>query len=162
VPEEAPIAALTADQQALFEKGRTVYTTYCAACHQPTGIGQEGLAPPLVDSEWVLGPPERIAGILLHGLSGPITVNGVKFQLDMPPLPGLTDEDIAAVSTYVRREWEHTALPLPVETVSQVRELTRARSIAWTGPELEKFRLSQAAPKTTEAPGEPVESNAAP
>ena len=36
--------------------GKLIYAGLCAACHQPTGTGLEGLAPPLVDSDWVLGP----------------------------------------------------------------------------------------------------------
>ena len=49
---------LTAEQQQRFENGRTLFAAVCAACHQPTGRGLDGLAPPLLDSEWVLGSPE--------------------------------------------------------------------------------------------------------
>jgi len=44
------IVPLTPAQQAQFDHGRVVFSTICAACHQPSGAGQAGLAPPLLDS----------------------------------------------------------------------------------------------------------------
>src|SRR5207248_10457226 len=71
-----PPAPLTVEQQKQYEVGRAVYTATCAQCHKATGLGQEGLAPPLVDSEWALDLDRRMARIILHGVTGPITVAG--------------------------------------------------------------------------------------
>src|SRR5207244_1969728 len=98
---------LTPPQQARFEAGRAIYAATCIQCHKPTGLGQEGLAPPLLDSEWPLGPEGRPIRIVLHGLQGPVTVGGRAFNLEMPGLGKLKDDEIAAVLTYVRREWDH-------------------------------------------------------
>src|SRR4029079_13918607 len=120
-----------------FEGGKAVYSTLCVACHQPSGVGMEGLAPALVDSEWVLGKPEILPRILLHGLSGPIKVQGRAYSLEMPPLgPALTDEQIAGVLTYIPREWEHTASAVPVKLVTEIRESNKDRTTAWSGDEL--------------------------
>ena len=117
--------------------GKTVYATLCAACHQPTGTGMDGLAPPLVDSDWVLGKPDVLPRIVLHGLSGPLKVNGQSFNLEMPPLgPALTDEQIAGVLTYIRREWEHGASPISVATVASSAHKYKARTQAWNSAEL--------------------------
>src|SRR5439155_16467868 len=86
VPPPPVIVPLTEPQQKLFETGRTVYTSLCAACHQPTGAGMEGLAPALLDSEWVLGNQDVLSRIVIHGLGGPIKVNGRAVSLEMPPL----------------------------------------------------------------------------
>ncbi|HEY1050488.1 MAG TPA: PVC-type heme-binding CxxCH protein, partial [Prosthecobacter sp.] len=56
-PPPPKIVPLNETQTALFEKGKIIYNTLCTACHQPHGFGLDGLAPPLVDSEWVLGKP---------------------------------------------------------------------------------------------------------
>jgi mono/diheme cytochrome c family protein len=130
------VIPLTPQQQAQFDKGKLVFAQICAACHQPTGLGQDGLAPPLVDSEWVLGSDRRITRIVFQGLTGPITVNGVSFQLEMPALTTLGDEDVAAVLTYIRREWEHNAAPVPVEAVERVRDQIKTRTEPWTAKEL--------------------------
>ena len=132
------VKALTNEQQLLFDSGKQTFAGLCAACHQPTGKGLEGLAPPLADSEWVLGDPERIVKVVMHGLRGPIKVKGVAYSYDMPAAGFLTDEQIAGVLTYIRREWDHAAPPVPVDLVQKIRADTKGRTDAWTEPELLK------------------------
>lgn len=138
-PAPPVIKPLTEAQTALFEKGKTIYATLCAACHQPHGFGLDGLAPPLVDSEWVLGKPEVLARIVMHGLAGPVKVSGRTYNLAMPPLPQLTDEDIAGVLTYIRREWEHTASAVETAHVKKIREQEKGRLMMWTETELKNL-----------------------
>ncbi len=135
LPEIKP---LTAEQQALFDKGKALYMSVCAACHQPTGTGLANLAPPLLNSEWVLGQADRPIRVVLHGLTGPITVGGTKFSLEMPPLGMFPDADLAAVLTYIRREWDHGASPVAPEDVAKVRALTQGRAKTWTEAELKQ------------------------
>ena len=137
VPPPKPVP-LTSEQQALFEKGKTTYSTICGACHQPNGAGLAGLAPPLLDSEWALGPADRPIRIALQGLTGPIEVEGTKWQLEMPGLPTLSDEDVAGVLTYIRREWDHGASPVQPAEVAKVRAAYASRTSAWTADELKK------------------------
>jgi mono/diheme cytochrome c family protein len=138
VPPPPVVVPLTAEQQARFEKGKMIYAGLCAACHQPTGLGMEGLAPPLMDSDWVTGPSDRPIKIILHGMSGPIQVSGRTWTLEMPPLPQFTDEDIASVLTYIRREWEHTAGPVSPNDVAKIRQQHPGRTKAWTAAEMNK------------------------
>lgn len=135
VPAPPVVVPLTSAQQERFDKGKVLYTTLCGTCHQPSGTGMEGLAPPLLDSEWVLGPVDRPVRIILHGLTGPVPVSGRTWDLSMPPLP-LADEDIASILTYLRREWEHTASPVEPGEVTKIRAAHAARSQAWTAAEL--------------------------
>src|SRR5688500_8567911 len=133
-----PPPPLSPDEQARFDRGREVYGVTCAACHQPHGQGQDGLAPPLVDSEWVLGPPSRLIGIVLHGLNGPVTVGGKTYNMDMPALPTMNDDDVAAVLTFVRRNWEHDASPVAPAAVANMR--AAPRPTPWTERELLNLR----------------------
>ena len=119
------VKPLTNEEQALFDSGRQTFAGLCAACHQPTGKGLEGLAPPLADSEWVNGDPERIVKVVMHGLRGPIKVKGVAYSYDMPAAGFLSDEQIAGVLTYIRREWDHEASPVPLELVKKIRAETK-------------------------------------
>jgi mono/diheme cytochrome c family protein/glucose/arabinose dehydrogenase len=130
--------ALTNEEQMLSDNGRQTYAGLCAACHQPTGKGLEGLAPPLAESEWVLGEPDRIVKVVMHGLRGPIKVKGMTYSYDMPAAGFLTDEQIAGVLTYIRREWDHEASPVPVDLVKKIRAENKGRTDAWTEPELLK------------------------
>jgi len=89
-----------------------------------------------VDSEWVLGKSEIPIKIILHGLSGPVVVGGRTWRLEMPPLPTFSDEQIAGVLTYLRREWEHNAPPVSAKDVAKVRAANAKRTVAWTAEEL--------------------------
>ena len=135
-PVIEPVVPLTAEQEILFQSGRQVFSTTCAACHQPDGKGRDGLAPALVDSDWVTGSEERLIRIVLHGVRGPITVNGATFQGEMTPLGALDDSQLAAALTFVRRSWNHTASPVSQAKVTEVRRATASRTAAWTEAEL--------------------------
>jgi len=135
-PAPPKVIALTKAQQELFEKGKVTFTNLCAACHQPHGYGLDGLAPPLVDSDWVLGKPDVTARIVLNGLGGPVKVGSRTWDLTMPPMGVLNDEDIAGVLTYVRREWEHNGTPVDAKFVSGIRKQFADHPNSWTSDEL--------------------------
>ncbi len=135
-PAAPKVTALTKAELARFEKGKVVFTTLCAPCHQPHGYGLDGLAPPLVDSDWVLGKPDVTAKIVLNGLGGPIKVGNRTWDLSMPPMGMLSDEDVASVLTYIRREWEHNASPVDAKFVAGVRKQSADHPNSWTADEL--------------------------
>jgi hypothetical protein len=83
---------LTAEELGRFNAGKTVYATICASCHLPDGRGQDGLAPPLLDSDWILGSPQASVRIIMYGLSGAISVSGRNFIGEIPGLGALTDD----------------------------------------------------------------------
>jgi mono/diheme cytochrome c family protein len=136
---EPPIIPLTSAQQSRYELGKVLFTGVCAACHQPHGLGLGGVAPPLVDSEWVLGSEQRLARIVLHGLTGPLSVKGRTYRLDMPALGVFNDEQIAGILTYIRRGWEHNAAPVEPDTIKAIRSDTSARHEAWLQEDLQKI-----------------------
>jgi putative membrane-bound dehydrogenase-like protein len=126
-----------------FESGRARYQTLCIACHQANGQGLPGLAPSLVASEWVQGPASRPVRIVLHGLLGPVTVNGQLFNspLMMPPQKDVLDDTaIAEVLTYVRNEWGNSAAPVQAAEVKAVRDAEAKRIQPWTAEELMKTK----------------------
>ncbi len=126
LPPEAVVAPLSPDDLARFERGRAVYASVCAACHQPSGLGAPGIAPPLRDSEFALGDASRAAAIVLAGLQGPIEVVGRSWDLEMPAW-NANDDELASVLTYVRREWGHTASPVTEADVRLARDRVRRR-----------------------------------
>ena len=76
---------------------------------------------------------------MLHGLHGPVNVNGRSYQLDMPALGVFDDDQLAAILTYTRREWGHTASPVEPELVKRIRAETQKREEAWSEAELLKI-----------------------
>jgi mono/diheme cytochrome c family protein len=138
IPPPPPIP-LTPQEQVRFQAGKLVFSRTCIQCHKADGLGQTGLAPPLVNSEWVLGEEKQLIRIALNGITGPVTVGGQTFNLEMPGLQILKDDEIAAVLTYVRREWDHSASAVDATEVKKVRD-AHPRSRAWTEAELLKTR----------------------
>jgi len=136
----APPAALTAEEQIRFETGRTLFTNVCSACHQVHGRGLEGLAPALADSEWINGTAARPVRVVINGAHGPIRVAGRSYNLDMPPLGVLSDDQIACILTYVRRAWGNTGSPVTQAYVAHVRIELGDRKEPWTQPELLKIK----------------------
>lgn len=122
--------------------GKRVFLTTCATCHQATGQGIQSppTFPPLAGSEWAKGNEERIIRIVLHGLNGPITVEGKEYNNVMPALGGvLNDEQIANVLSYVRSEWGNTAPEVQPATVAKIRAETASHTASWTAEELKKI-----------------------
>jgi mono/diheme cytochrome c family protein/glucose/arabinose dehydrogenase len=127
--DSGSLRPLTAEEQRRFDAGHEIYRNICQACHQPDGRGQERLAPGLVGSELALAAPEIPARILLNGKEGPIGL--------MPPIgSAITDEQIASVLTYIRREWGQDGTPVDPATVKSVRALTADRTRPWKDDEL--------------------------
>jgi mono/diheme cytochrome c family protein len=138
-PSVAP-APLSGEELTRFNAGKTLYSTICASCHLIDGRGQDGLAPPLLDSDWILGSPQASVRIIMYGLSGAISVSGRSYIGEMPGLGALNDEQIASVLTYLRREWGHAAAPVDPEVVKSIRAATAGRVNPWGWRELNPYR----------------------
>ena len=119
-------------------RGKTVFENVCALCHNADGMGKPNQAPPFVGSEWVLGSPARMVRIPLAGLTGPVKVKGQEWNLAMPNMGAtLSDEDLAAVLTYMRQSWGNKASVITADQVKAVRAEVGNRSQPWTASELE-------------------------
>jgi quinoprotein glucose dehydrogenase len=94
----------------------------CSACHGPNAEGTV-IAPPLAKSNWVNGPVENLIRIQLRGLQGPLTVSGKEYKLPapMPAQAFQTDEQVAAVLTYIRNSFGNAASPVKPEQVKALR-----------------------------------------
>src|SRR5262245_1961820 len=129
----APKAAAPGKAGAALD-GAPLYAARCAACHQPTGAGLPGVFPPLAGSEWVTGKDDVLANILLHGVTGDLTVKGATFKGAMPAFKDqLKDEEIAAVATHMRSQWGNKASPVAAEVVAKARDEPSARTAPWNG-----------------------------
>jgi mono/diheme cytochrome c family protein len=123
----------TAGRGAAAADGAAVFGSRCVACHQAGGTGLPGVFPPLAGSNWVNGRDTTVVQILLHGIQGTLTVNGVAYNGVMPNWSSLSDAEIAAVLTYVRSQWGNKGGAVDVALVSAQRAETAARSGPWNG-----------------------------
>ncbi len=126
--------------------GKRTFQNTCQACHQETGLGLPGQYPPLAGSEWVgAADPSRIIRIVLDGFSGPVQVKGQAFNNTMVPWRNtFTDQQIAAVLTYVRQGWGNKAAPVSEDQVKAIREQTKGHAgRPWSMGELEQVTLKK-------------------
>lgn len=137
-----PVQAGEAGKKDPLRVGEKFYTANCATCHQADGNGQPGVYPPLAGSEYVQTEGDfresHLVLLVLHGMSGPVTVQGSTYNGAMPNWnEQLNDEQIASILTYIRQAWGNTAGPISPEGVALMRsEVERAQP--WTMEELMK------------------------
>jgi mono/diheme cytochrome c family protein len=128
----APVAPLTPEEEGRFVAGRDLFTSACVACHQADGRGKDAMAPTLVGAPLALGPADLPTRILLNGKEGPVGL--------MPPLgQAFSDEQIASVLTYIRRQWGNTASAVDPAGVRATRARVTGRARPWTHDELQRM-----------------------
>jgi mono/diheme cytochrome c family protein len=101
--------------------GEKIYKQHCMTCHQADGSGAQNMIPPLIKTDYVLGPKAPIIKILLNGMKGEIKVNGDIYAGEMPSQDTLKDSEIAAVLTYVRKSFGNNASVVTMNDVKKVR-----------------------------------------
>lgn len=115
-------APLTGEQTALLEKGKAFYK-HCASCHGDKGQGVAGLAPELAGSEWVTGPVEWLARIVLDGMQGEIIVNDKVWNGVMPAhrhFAALDEATLTGLLIHLRRFGPNSADAPSVATVREI------------------------------------------
>ena len=117
-----------AQQMAL---GRRVYQQQCITCHQANGEGIGGIYPTLHETRWTEGDKGRLIRLVLHGMEGPVRIKGKTYDQRMQPLSYLTDEQIAAVLSYVRQNFGNDASAVSPEEVAAVRAATSGKEGVW-------------------------------
>jgi len=115
----AKAGTLTKENQ--IEAGRQLFTGTCSVCHQANGEGLAGVFPPLAKSDLIAADPKRAIQILLHGLSGKVTVNGKDYNSVMPPMSQLNDDEVANIVTYVLNSWGNPGGRVAADEVAKAR-----------------------------------------
>ncbi len=123
---DSPIARAYALGEEIFER-----EGYCGTCHQQDGRGLAATGyPPLAGSPWVTGEKKRLIKLVMHGLYGPLEVNGKSYdgQVPMTAYGGLmSNEEMAAVLTYVRNAFGNEAPMIAPEDIDAIRTATAGR-----------------------------------
>ena len=98
--------------------GRTIYERDCLACHMSSGGGVPGMTPTLIASPWITGGEDALIGYVLTG--------GFGAEVLMARFDFLTDQEMAAVLTYVRDAFGDGATPITAADVTRVRSQLEA------------------------------------
>jgi putative membrane-bound dehydrogenase-like protein len=107
-------------------KGLQLFRSICATCHGADGKGIENLAPPLKGSEYIDGSTKRLAAIILHGIGGPMSVGGKRYELnnEMPALlnnSSITDQDIVDIIGFTQNAYAKEPKRISAADVKKMR-----------------------------------------
>ncbi len=101
--------------------GHKIYEQSCFACHQPEGEGVPHAFPPLAKSDFLNADVSRAIDVVIHGKRGPITVNGEDYDGVMPA-QNLSDQEAAAIMTYIYNSWGNNGTVVTEDMVKKVRK----------------------------------------
>ena len=90
--------------QESIQRGEAVYSDLCITCHLPDGKGVPKTFPPLANSDYLKNKRTESIKAIKYGMSGEITVNGIKYNTPMAAL-GLTNKEVADVMNYITNAW---------------------------------------------------------
>jgi len=117
---------LTVDDQ--IEAGKALFAGTCSTCHQASGEGMPGVFPPLANSDYIAADPAHVPQVILHGLQGPIKVNGKDYDSIMPPMSQLTDDEVANIATYVLNSWGNPGGHVTKAQAAEIRKTKPANA----------------------------------
>jgi nitrite reductase (NO-forming) len=120
-PAVDPADPTTITLEQRIQNGGALYRQHCIACHQANGQGLPGAFPPLAGSDQLQKGPSIVINAIVNGLSGPITVNGVEYNAVMPPLPYLSEGQVADVVTFVMNSWNNPGGEVSAADVADFR-----------------------------------------
>jgi nitrite reductase (NO-forming) len=117
----ANAASGTLTLQDQINAGKSLFNGTCSVCHQANGAGLPGIFPPLAKSDYLNADPKRAAGIVLHGMTGKVKVNGQEYNSVMPPMNQLNDDEVANIITYVLNSWDNKGGQIKTEDMKAIR-----------------------------------------
>ncbi len=126
-PVEAVARAQSMGEASLDQQiaaGEALYQGTCSVCHQVDGSGLSSIFPPLAGSDFMMADQNRAIEIVLNGLSGKVTVNGVDYNSVMPPMSQLNDDEVANILMYAMNSWGNTGARTSPDAVTQIRQNT--------------------------------------
>lgn len=96
-----------------YSQGERLYTAHCANCHMEDGLGLAKLIPPLANSDYLRLNQDIVPCIIRHGQNGPITVNGVHFDQEMPG-EKYSEIQINNMVNYINTAWGNEISPVTI------------------------------------------------
>ena len=102
----------TAAGNSTNQVGEKIYHNYCASCHGKAGEGYADFIPPLAGADYLLTHQAELPCIILHGLEGPIEVNGKLYDQPMAGIgfnelgrAALSPSQIQHLINYIQSNW---------------------------------------------------------
>ncbi len=124
-PEKAAPPLPSAESSLLVSLGKPIYDRECASCHGATGQGMPPNYPPLAGNQSIqMTSAVNAIRMVLNGGYAPGTA-GNPMPYGMPPFAQrLSDDEVAAVVTYIRTSWGNRGEPVSARQANELRSAT--------------------------------------
>lgn len=122
-PPPAPVSAMRGSESSLLiSLGKTVYDARCASCHGTQGEGKPPHWPPLANNQSIeMQSAVNPIRMVLNGGYPPSTTGNPR-PYGMPPFAGLlSDNEVAAVVSYIRTAWGNRGTPVSAREANELR-----------------------------------------
>jgi mono/diheme cytochrome c family protein len=141
-PNPPPAETAVGTAEAGPVDGAQVFQDTCIACHEADGKGKPGEFPPLAGNRDLFLAPDFVANVALHGIKGPIEVDGQPFDNAMPSFDFLSDQEIASVVKYVRSTWGNESIRPADFSDPTPAEVAKLRAKPMTPADVHAYRQS--------------------
>jgi mono/diheme cytochrome c family protein len=121
-PPPATSDVPTSEGSLLLALGKTVYDQHCASCHGSEGEGKPPPYPPLAGNQSIqMSSAVNAIRMVLNGGYPPGTAGNPR-PYGMPPFAQtLSDNEVAAVVTYIRTSWGNRGAAVSAQEANQLR-----------------------------------------
>jgi mono/diheme cytochrome c family protein len=121
-PPASPATLTTSEGSLLISLGKTVYDARCASCHGAQGEGRPPHWPPLANNQSIeMESAVNAIRMVLNGGYPPGTERNPR-PYGMPPFAGLlSDNEVAAVVSYIRTAWGNRGAPVSAREANELR-----------------------------------------
>lgn len=124
-PESAASKLPSSESSLLLSLGKTIYDGQCASCHGAQGLGKPPHYPPLAGNQSIqMSSAVNPIRMVLNGGYPPGTAGNPR-PYGMPPFAhSLSDDEVAAVVTYIRTAWGNRGAPVSAREANTLRAAT--------------------------------------
>jgi mono/diheme cytochrome c family protein len=124
-PEKSATPLPSAETSLLVSLGKPIYDRQCASCHGATGEGMPPNYPRLAGNQSIeMASAVNAIRMVLNGGYPPGTA-GNPMPYGMPPFAHrLSDDEVAAVVTYIRTAWGNRGEPVSARQANELRTAT--------------------------------------
>ncbi len=124
VTASIPLAGLIFVYTTMMPKGapdgEELYLEHCGNCHGKEGEGLKSLYPPLAKSDYLRDHQTELPCNMIHGMEGPIVVNGKSFNLAMPGVETLSGTQVWKILEHINTSWGNDIETAPKEKIKAV------------------------------------------